>query len=46
VEAEQALTSVGGIMSDADFNPNLVHEVLQILLKNVMTGAIGAAAIT
>ncbi len=33
-------------MSNVDFNANFVHEFLQILLKDVMTGAIAAAAIT
>jgi hypothetical protein len=33
-------------MSNVDFNANFVHEFLQVLLKNEMTGAITAAAIT
>jgi hypothetical protein len=33
-------------VSDPDFDPNLIHELLEVFLENVMVSVIAAAAIT
>lgn len=32
-------------MSDSDFNPNLIHQPLQVFLKNIMPAGVASTAI-